>query len=108
MPDDWKNTSYDSLLVVVNQLPKISKPAQKIDGPRFPQLDRPRLKVLVPPVLLSSLTGVTTNASPTKKILALVSDLIRNLMTAYRKNLLYGLDIANPFPPDLLKLRAWI
>ena len=72
-----------------------------IDAPPLSQLDRPRLRVLVPPVPLSSLTGVTTNASPTKKILALVPDSIRNLMTAYKKNLLYRLDIANPFPPDL-------
>ena len=101
MPNNWKDTSYDSFLVVVNRLPKISKPAQKIDAPRFPQLDHPRLRVLVPPVPLSSLTGVDTNAFLMKKILALVPDSIRNLMTAYRKNLLYGLDIANPFPPDL-------
>ena len=36
-----------------------------------------------------------------KKISAFAPDSIRNLMTACRKNLLYGLDIANPFPPDL-------
>ena len=72
-----------------------------IDVPPLSRLDRPRLRVLVPPIPLSSLIGVTTNASPTKKILALIPDSIRNLMTAYRKNLLYGLDIANPFPPDL-------
>ena len=101
MPNDWKDTSYNSLLVVVNRLPKISKPVQKIDAPWFPRLDRPRLRVLVPPILLSSLTGVTTNASSTKKILALVPDSMRNLMTVYKKNLLYGLDIANLFPPDL-------
>ena len=52
-------------------------------------------------VPLSSLTGVTANASPTKKISALVLDSIGNLITAYRKNLLHGLDIAKPFPPDL-------
>ena len=31
---DWKDISYNSLLVVVNRLTKISKPAQMIDAPR--------------------------------------------------------------------------
>ena len=35
MSTDWKDTSYDSLFVIVNRLTKISKPAQKIDAPRF-------------------------------------------------------------------------
>ena len=41
-------------------------------------------------------------------VIAPVADSIRNLMTAGRKNLLHKLDIANPFPPDLVRLRAWI
>ena len=32
----------------------------------------------------------------------------KNLMTAYHKNLPHGLDIANLFPPDFVRLRAWI
>ena len=56
---------------------------------------------MLPAVSLPSSTGVSANTSPTKKISALVSDSIKNLMTTYRKNLLHGLDIANPFPPDL-------
>ena len=99
--------------------------------PRSPQLDRTlrlsrHLKVLVFFMLLlthqakilshlpslnqladkdgytpSSSTAFTAHASPTKKILAPVPDSIRNLMTACRKNLPHGLDIANLFPPDL-------
>ena len=59
------------------------------------------LQVLVPAVLLSSSTKVIANASFTSKILALVPNSIRNLMTACRKNFLHRLDIANLFPPDL-------
>ena len=35
MSTDWKNTSYDSILVVVDRLTKMvhSKPAQMIDAP---------------------------------------------------------------------------
>ena len=54
----------------------------------------------MPAVPLSSSTAITTYASPAK-ISALVLDSIRSLMTACRKNLPHGLDIANPFPPDL-------
>ena len=79
MPTDWKDTSYDSLLVVVNRLTKISKPAQKIDATRFPRLDRPQLRLLVSPVPLWSLTAVTTYASSMR--------ISRNLMTACRNNL---------------------
>ena len=56
--------------------------------PRFFRLNRQRLRlsldlqVLVLPVPLPSSTAVTAHASP-------------------KKNLLHGLDIANPFPPDL-------
>ena len=68
------------------------------------RLDRLRLslhlQVLVPASPLSSSTTVTTYASPAK-ISALVLDSIRNLITACKKNFLHGLDIANPFPPDL-------
>ena len=49
----------------------------------------------------SSFTAVAAYTAHTKKISALVPDSMRNLMTACRKNLLHGLDIANPFPPDL-------
>ena len=52
-------------------------------------------------VPLPSLTEVTANAFLTKKIPALILDSMRNPMTAYKKNLVHGLDIANPFPPDL-------
>ena len=48
-----------------------------------------------------SSTVVTAHVSPTKNTSAPVPDSIRNLMTTCRKNLLHGLDIANPFPPDL-------
>ena len=107
---NWKDTSYDSILVVVDRLKKMlrDEPVQiLIDAPRLPRLDCQRLRlslhlqVLVPPVPLSSSTAVTAKASPTKKISAPVPDSIRNLMTACRKNLPHGLDIANPFPPDL-------
>ena len=47
-------------------------------------------------------TAVAAHTSLTKKISALAPDSIRNLMTACRKNLPHWLDIANPFPPDLL------
>ena len=46
-------------------------------------------------------TAVAAHTSPTKKISALAPDSIKNLMIACRKNLPHGLDIANPFPPDL-------
>ena len=59
------------------------------------------LQVLVSLVPLPSSTEVTANASPTKKIPALVPDSIKNLMTAYKKIFMYRLDIANLFPPDL-------
>ena len=49
----------------------------------------------------SNSTAVAAHMSLTKKISALVPDSIRNLMTACRKDLPRGLDIANPFPPDL-------
>ena len=58
-------------------------------------------QVLVFPVPLPSSTGVTANASLTKKILALVPDSIRNFMIAYRKNCLHGPDIVYSFLPDL-------
>ena len=79
MSTNRRETSYDSLLVVVNRLTKISKLTQKIDTPQFLQLDRLQLKVLAPPVPLSSSTAVTTYVSSLRTF--------RNLMTAYRKNL---------------------
>ena len=48
-----------------------------------------------------------SHASPTRKTSSPVPDSVKNLMTACRKNLPHGLDIANLFPPDL-RLRAWI
>ena len=48
-----------------------------------------------------SSTAVPAHTSLIKKILALVPDLIRNLMTACKKNISHEFDIANLFPPDL-------
>ena len=78
MPTDWRETSYDTLLVVINRLTKISEPTEKIDAPRFLRLDRLQLRVLAPLVPLSSSTAVTTYASSMTTS--------RNLMTACRKN----------------------
>ena len=74
MSTDWKDASYDSLLVVVDWLTKMvhSKPAQMIDSPRLHRLNRQQLRlslhlqVLVHPVLLSSSTAVSTYTSPAK------------------------------------------
>ena len=63
IPTDWKDTSYNSLLIVVNRLTKIFKLAQKIDVPQLPQLNRPRLRVLVPLVPLLGSIAVTTYTS---------------------------------------------
>ena len=98
----WKDTSYDSILVIIDRLTLEEfidgfhdgvsterapvtirswltrmvhdEPMQiPIDAPRLLRLDRQLLRfsfhrqVLVPPVLLSSLTVVTTHAPPTMK-----------------------------------------
>ena len=75
MSIDWKNTNYDSILIVVDRLKKMLRdgPVQiPIDAPRLPRLNRQRLRlslylqVLTPLVPLMSSTAVTTNASSTK------------------------------------------
>ena len=93
MSTNLRETSYNSLLVVVNRFTKISKPMQTIDAPQFSQLDCPQLRVLVPPVPLSSLTAITTYASSIKTS--------RNLMTACRKNFNAGLWHSKSLSPDL-------
>ena len=105
-----KKTSYNLTLVIVDLYDELLQiPINHLGFWRslspLAQCQRPRvslhLQFLIPPVPLPSSTEVTANASSTKKIQALVPDSIRNLMTAYKKNLMHGLDIANPFPPDL-------
>ena len=120
MSTDWKDTTYNSILVVVDRLTKMvhSKPAQMIDAPGLAEIisdvviryhDLPdsatetqsSLPSSGPPGTTSKFNCGYRQRVSSKKILAPVQDSTRNLMTACRKNLPHGLDIANPFPPDL-------
>ena len=71
------------------------------------QLDCQRLRlslyfqVLALLISFLSLTMITAHAFFIKNISASVLDSIRNLMTTYKKNLLYKLDIANLFQLNL-------
>ena len=108
MSTDWKNTSYDSILLIVslhNQLMQI-----RIDVSRLPRLDYQQLRlslhfqVLIPPVPLSNPITVITLACDIANLfppnlevtcMNLAIDLIYELVR-----------MTNLFPPDLVKFRA--
>ena len=108
MSTDWKNTSYDSILLIVDIR---NQPVQiRIDASRLPQLDCQQLRlslhlqVLVLPVPLSSSIIVTTLAcniaNPFPPDLGVTCmDLAIDLIY----ELVY---MANLFPPDLVRFRA--
>ena len=79
-------TSYDSVLVIVGRLMKMIhyKPAQIT-------INAPTLAAGYTPLSLTAVTAHTSSMRTSN----------RDLMTACRKNLLHGLDIANPFSPNL-------
>ena len=82
-----------------------------IDTSRLPRLDRQwqRLSLNLQ-VLVSWYHFWARLRLPPTRLLVIgpCFSIIRNLMTACRKNLSHRLDIANPFPLDLVRLCAWI
>ena len=112
----WKDTSYDLILVIIDQLTcwkdllmgfatgSPLKGRQLRFDPHYCWLTKmghyePVQITTDAPILEASYTSSSSTAVTAHAFSTKTSN--RNLMTTCQKNLLHGLDIANPFPPDL-------